>query len=471
LFFAGPLLSQKPLVFVTRFRSKLRMLPFISSYDPQGGLGRTIDPLGVMQAYGGLADLLLPGITTITNRARYLTMMCAALRNAETYIPMPPGAAGLAKRREAIEPFERLWALACVAAKFSNRKAVDGLRGITRAEKAYQQFESKNRPANPDFELLKYQARTGAVGVYWSCLVGSQLIHPDNGALQEEGRELAECFPVPPLSPSDLKRLADPIHARGVRLSLNALESWGEDCHLAAAQQAEKRLLEDALTCDDTRNTVQQSLLEYQKQEELPDRWEIRNLKRLQGILARQKKGVELGLPSVIEGIIRLERFHEAALAFFDSLLFWGTVKSEQPLKNLLQSQHVRSVQKACPVTASEMLEFYTDCPHPRVRDHLQSVLGFASAISNVHSPETLLRETLERHRQVQSGKLSGGSPKREWLTTDGARILRPSIFYQRTSAPLEPTGEVLTHPYRLEPFVRMLRETGSLRRQRSKVS
>jgi hypothetical protein len=264
------------------------MLPFISSYDPQGGLGRTIDPLGVMQAYGGLADLLLPGITTITNRTRYLTMMCAALNNVETHVPIPPGVAGLAKRREAIEPFERLWALACVAVKPANRKAVDGLRGITRAEKVYDQFKSKNRLVNPDYELLKYQARTGAVGVYWSCLVGSQLIHPDNGALQEEGRELAECFPKPPLSESELKRLADPVRARSVKVSLSDLESWGEDCHLAAAEQAEKRLLEDALTCDDTRNTIQQALREYQKQEEFPEVWEIRG----QGEGVRNRKAV-----------------------------------------------------------------------------------------------------------------------------------------------------------------------------------
>ena len=447
------------------------MLPFISSYYPQGGLGRTIDPLGVMQAYGGLADLLLPGVTTITNRARYLTMMCAALSNAETYLPMPPGVAGLARRRDAIEPFERLWALACVPARSSNRKAVDGLRGITRAEKVYNQLLAKDRLANPDYVLLKYQARTGAIGVYWTCLVGSQLIHPDNGALQEEGRELAKCFPEPPLLDSAMKRLADPTLARNVKLSLSDLENWGAACHLAAAEQEEKRLLEDALTCDDTRNSVQQALREFQKQDELPEWWTISELQALQRILSQQKKAAELGLPTVIDGIIHLERFHEAMLAFFDSLLYWGTIKGEQPLKNLLVSNQTRSVLKAGLETASDFIDFYYECPQLRVRDSLRSVLPFAAAIAKVNSPEDLLHETLERHRQVQSGKLSGGSPKREWILMDGSRVLRPSMFYQRTEVPQEPTGKVLTHPYRLEPFVRMLTESGSLRRRRAKAS
>jgi len=447
------------------------MLPFISSYDPQGGLGRTIDPLGVMQAYGGLADLLLPGVTTITNRARYLTMMCAALSNAETYRPMPPGAAGLATRREAIEPFERLWALACVAATSSNRKAADGLRGITRAGKAFRQFQARDRQATPDFALLKYQARTGAIGVYWNCLIGSQLIHPDNGALQEEGRELARHFPLPPLKESELERLTDPIRSRTVRINLADLENWGDACHLAAAEQEEKRLLEDALTCDDTRNSVQQALREYQKQNELPGRWDISDLKSLQRILSQQKKATELGLPTVLDGIIHLERFHEAVLAFFDSLLYWGTVKGGEPLKNLLHSKQVRAVLNECVATAENFQSFYAECPQLRVRDSLRSVMPFAATIARIKSPDDLLQETLLRHQQVQSGKLSGGSPKREWISTDGARALRPSSFYQRKEAPSEPTGERLTHPYRLEPFVQMLKETGSLRQRRAKAS
>src|SRR5262245_56182461 len=126
------------------------MLPFLTAYDPLGGTSGSIDPLGAMQTYGALADLLLPGISTITTRSRYLAMLCRALRNVEVHQSLPPGASGLAERRKAVEPFERLWALACVAARDRGLAgAVDGLRGISYAERAYRDFTQRGSRVTP----------------------------------------------------------------------------------------------------------------------------------------------------------------------------------------------------------------------------------------------------------------------------------------------------------------------------------
>src|SRR6185437_14842116 len=158
------------------------MLPFVTAYDPIGGSSGSIDPLGALQTYGTLADLLLPGVTTVTTRSRYLSMLCSALANAEKYKHLLPGASGLAQRRKAVEPFERLWAVACVAAREAgNEGAADGLRGITYAEKSYRNFVTNGEKVTCDFPFLKYQSRTGAVGTYWTVLVGGQLVHDDTG--------------------------------------------------------------------------------------------------------------------------------------------------------------------------------------------------------------------------------------------------------------------------------------------------
>src|SRR5205807_5912774 len=163
-----------------------------------------------------------------TTRSRYLSMLCAALANAEKYRRILPGASGLAQRRKAVEPFERLWALACVAAREQgNEGAAEGLRGITYAEKSYRHFATSGKNVNCDFPLLKYQSRTGAVGTYWTALVGGQLVHPDTGSLAVEGKELAGHFPELPLDARDRARFADPETARRASLPLDELVEWG----------------------------------------------------------------------------------------------------------------------------------------------------------------------------------------------------------------------------------------------------
>ena len=233
------------------------MLPFLTAYDPLGGTSGSIDPLGALQTYGALADLLLPGVTTVTTRSRYLSMICAAIANVERHRRLLPGASGLAQRRRAVEPFERLWALACVAARQAGHEgAADGLRGITYAERVFSEFAANGKRVNCDFRLLKFQSRTGAVGTYWTALVGGQLVYPDTGSLAGEGEELAVHFPELPLESKDKERLADPEIALRVSIPLEDLLKWGKRCHLKAAGAEECQTLGEALRADDRRECV-----------------------------------------------------------------------------------------------------------------------------------------------------------------------------------------------------------------------
>jgi len=293
--------------------------------------------LGALQTYGSLADLLLPGVSTITTRSRYLAMLCRALHNADEYRRLPPGAAGLSERRKAVEPFERLWALACVAAREQGFPgAVDGLRGISYAEKAYQDFTHRGGRVTPDFKMLKYQGRTGGVGTYWTALVGGELVDADSGALMHEGRELAEEFPQPHLPERERARLARPDEARLVKMSADDLAGWAEDCHLSAASADEKSRLHEALTADDRRDTVAQALDGLSRQGGLPDVWDIPSLLRLEKWFSRDARAERLGLPTVVQAVVVTEPFHEAALAVFQALLWWATERAADPIEQLL---------------------------------------------------------------------------------------------------------------------------------------
>jgi hypothetical protein len=438
------------------------LLPFLTAYDPLGGRSGSIDPLGSLQSYGSLADLLLPGVTTITTRSRYLSMLCAALANAESHRPFLPGAAGLAQRRKAVEPFERLWALACVAAsRCGHDGAADGLRGVSYAEKRYREVVANGRKVTCDFPLLKFQSRTGAVGTYWTALVGGQLVHADTGALAAEGRKLAERFPELPLDGRDRARFADPETAPRVSLPFDDLASWGEPSHLRAAGRHERQQLGEALTADDRRECVCRALAVMDH--EIPDVWDTSHLARLGKRLDAIPRAVELGLPLIIEAIIVTERFHETVLAVFETLLWWGTLHAGKPVADLVGEADFRKAYERCRETARNLRVFREQCDRRDVRSAIEGLIGFCGQVERCLSERQLVNEVMDRHHRVQSGKLDGGMPKRDWVVWDGAALLRPSPRFQRTERPAPAAGVSLTHPYRLEPFVYMLRENNVL--------
>ncbi|MHB1556907.1 MAG: hypothetical protein ACYC61_05435 [Isosphaeraceae bacterium] len=438
------------------------MLPFLTAYDPLGGTSGSIDPLGALRSYGSLADLLLPGVTTITSRSRYLSMLCAALANAEANRRFLPGASGLAQRRKAVEPFERLWALGCFAAsECGHNGAADGLRGISYVKRTYCEFANSGKRVTSDFQLLKYQSRTGAVATYWTALVGGQLVHEDTGTLAVEGRELAEHFPELPMDHKDRARLADPEVARRVSLLLDELVAWGERCHLRAAGPPERQRLGEALTADDRRDCISRALAGMA--DEIPEVWDAPHLDRLGQALSAIPRAVGLGLPVVIEAAILTEQFHESVLAVFDTLLWWGTAHAGRPMADLVADADFRAAFDRCRETARSVGAFRDRCDRQEVRMAVEGLVGFCGQVERCHSGRDLANVVMDRHHRVQSGKLDGGMPKRDWVVWDGTALLRPAPRFQRSDRPAPTTGVSLTHPYRLEPFVHMLRENDLL--------
>lgn len=440
------------------------MLPFLTDYDPLGASSGSIDPLGALQTYGALADMLLPGVTTVTTRSRYLSMLCAALANAEQHTKYLPGASGLSQRRRAVEPYERLWALACVAARDQGISlAADGLRGITYAEKTYRNFTQNGKKVSPDFKLLKYQSRTGAVGTYWTSLIGGELAHPDTGALAIEGHEIAKEFPRPPLTANDCKRLADPDVAHRVSMAFDDLVEWAEECHLVAASSAEREQLGDALTADDRRDCISRALAMMAQSQGLPDLWDTQSLERLRTELNLIERASNLGLPTVVNAILVTEQFHEAVLSVFQAILWWATQHSSKPVEDMLGERSFRRATDRCRETALLLRQFREGCDRIEVREAIKGFASFACMIDRATTSRLVVDEVLRRHHQVQSGKVDGGVPKRDWVSFDGGRILCPSPRFQRKESPNAAIGKTLTHPYRLESFIYMLRENNVL--------
>ncbi len=186
-------------------------------------------------------------------------------------------------------------------------------------------------------------------------------------------------------------------------------------------------------------------------------------MKRLGKTLTTLPRAVELGLPVVIDAIVVTEQFHEAVLRAFETLLWWGTHNAGKPISDLVGDSDFRKASDLCRETAQALRAFREGCERLDVRDAIESVAGFCFQIDRCRSERELLTELMDRHHRVQSGKVDGGMPKRDWIGWDSASLLRPSPRFQRKDRPAIAAGLSLTHPYRFEPFVYMLRENGVL--------
>jgi hypothetical protein len=177
--------------------------------------------------------------------------------------------------------------------------------------------------------------------------------------------------------------------------------------------------------------------------------------------LATLPRAVELGLPVVIDAIVVTEQFHEAVLVVFETLLWWGTQNAGKPVADLVVDSDFRKAADRCRETARNLREFRERCERRDVRDAVDGLAGFCFQVDRCRSERELVTELLDRHHRVQSGKDGWGNAEAGLDRCDSATLLRPSPRFQRNDRPSPAAGKSLTHPYRLEPFVYMLRENG----------
>lgn len=246
-------------------------------------------------------------------------------------------------------------------------------------------------------------------------------------------------------------------------MTFDGLISWSRDCHLVAMNKMERALLGDALTADDSRNCVEQALQALSTNSGLPDRWNLGSIVQLRRELRKIEKANSLGLPTVVTAIIVTEQFHEAVLCAFHLLQWWGTQNSSKRIDALFSEQFTKQAIERCRETASALGKFSETSEASFLLDTINGFAGFAKAVEYAREGMSVVEEILRRHHQVQSGKFDGGVAKSDWITMENGRVLRPSPIFQRMEPPFAADGKELTHPYRLEPFIHMLRENKKL--------
>ena len=143
---------------------------FLTAYDPSDLPGGSLDPLGFERGYLFLADKILPGLTNVADRPRYLSVICAGAFLAEVDLHDSPRQQYQA-RQECIRRFERFWALANVLATQSAGTEMElsesGIRGVTYARNAAEVVKRTGAGrTNAEYKMLSRQVPYGVIGIY-----------------------------------------------------------------------------------------------------------------------------------------------------------------------------------------------------------------------------------------------------------------------------------------------------------------
>lgn len=428
-------------------------MPFVSAWDPRAASSGSIDPLGALRAFTAIATALLPGVTTITSRVRYLSWVCAGLRLLDEAPDAPSGGRAGRARRQRILAWERLLALATGTFAKAEGVAEDDacwrqLRGVSYVRRAVA--EGIRSPA---FPMLRNQSGVGAVGTYWVTLVAGGLVEDDSGSLTPRGTELAEVFLRRGATP-DRARLRNVIRGEDVNLAENALVEWGRSAHLGAADSRERLLLADALLEPGAHRRMAAAMKSTGGASS-----DGVTFRRLGDHLRAERDPMSDRLASVLAVASAFEDLHRELLYRFDQIRALGRGRPA-PAKSI----RLASGSAALPDLGDALkglLGAHADTLPLAVAD---AIHGFSLAVApavRARDDAQIVEALVRHHERVQSGKLDASrQPKLPWVELRGTEVAVAPRF-ALDERPTEPGPTSFTHPYRVEQFASMLRETG----------
>jgi hypothetical protein len=442
---------------------------FWSAFDPLDLASDSIDPLGFTAGYIVLADQLLPGMTTITTVPRYLSMLCAALREVREAVGDGDGRSTTARRQQLIEKlklFERAWALACAFAELNpatSGQATEGLRGI-RAARKWRDHHSHNKKVTLAFDLLSNQVRYGGIGAYSTFLESLHLADMASLTLRPTGDALAQAFPSPRTYGLDV------LH-QSAGLSVAGLSQWGSQAHVGALSDDEAKILRQTLQGGEEReldDEIRWSMLRLiHRCDRKGDPDESQLLARC---LMALNHSNPLGSASasapldVIRSAIRIiepyERMYQCATFVFDQVrgraTATGRINLDSALRGHALDQARMEMRSACEQFQKELKTDETSPQSAGPRQALQK-LGLVDLSRDLaaasSSTTNVARAVLQRHQQVQEGKFDGGLPKGSWIRLESPQSHLAQLTSQRFglngSQVRESWNSMPWHPYR----------------------
>jgi len=436
---------------------------FLTAYDPSDLPGGSLDPLGFERGYLFLSDKILPGLTNVANRPRYFSILCAgaSLANVDVSDPLR---LQYQRRLECIQRFERFWALANVLASQEADKElpVSGIRGVTYvANKAESILQAGIRRVSADFKMLSRQIPYGVVGIYGAVADGMRLFYRATFTLSPDlGQRLAEGF----LAETDVPPMLLKATREDGDIPIDKLAEWGLRAHISGkAFPSEQTCMTEALHRNPIRSRMAAVLADHPFQG--PQDTEIQRFKRL--LPAISSNASSLDLQEAVSTILAYEVCYQLIMLGFERLLWLcRTLPAASITTSDLNSDPVlKLVCSRLPAVSSQFGKMLDIAHSDQFRidlkrlDDTRKFLERASASCN--SPESLTKEVMARHSDVQRGKFDRGRPKMPWLEVMAERI---SLTMTRVGGVAKETmipDDIAPHPYRLASADALITATG----------
>jgi hypothetical protein len=424
--------------------------PFLTAFDPSDLPGSSVDPLGFDRGYNLLADKILPGITNVGQRPRYFSLLCAGIAIADDRRSGLPDRQQYEHRLQTLLRLERLWVLANLRASGDESLASEvGIRGARYGKRQLERLERRGATrTDTRFELLVRQVPYGVVGIYGNVANGMRMLERKTLTLtQDLGRKLGDAF----LHETQIPRsILDATADDAKEVSLSSLQEWGARAHLSAKPgPIEATCLDEALHTEGTRSRMAGLLAKHPGDEGEREQTRLERIARsIQGETDRD----------LAEAIV--------AILAFEECFRWATFTLERLLWLAKAAQDHAVRLEACtgdPVLAScargfpervRALDAAIDAGHTdsfqRDQQRLVEVRGFlTSAASEAPDPLAFTLAIVDRHGQVQRGKLDRGRPKLPWIERRGDRLeLTLAQVGELARQPVE-VDQINAHEYR----------------------
>lgn len=426
----------------------MSVLPFLTAWDPSDLPGATVDPLGFDRGYTWLADQLLPSLTNVARQPRYFSMLCASASLAPPSESSTPTRREIAKRQELVLRFERLWALGHAALEREKEGASAGIRGITYAVTHLHELERRKQVrSNTDFKLLLSQQRYGVLGIYGNVASGLRLTERGTlGLTSEWGLPLGEAFLDDTGMPDAVRKAALDDSERS-EVSLDTLADWVRRSGVNAPMGSrELKTLASAFDDNDRRRRLGKALSRLKLQ---PDEREVDYLGRLEERLPDRDKDLRV----IVRAVQLFEACYQASVLVLERLLWLcantGSLGPDEIRDDPILKESRTHLRKRASAFFKH-LDDNSDAALGGAADRLADLRRFLSEVADAGDSSTVVRLVVQRHTEVQAGKLFRGRSKLPWLEFSSNRLqLTLAQASQVSGEPQEP-DDIAPHEYRL---------------------